>query len=82
MATLKIKDVQSVTIKALRNKTRVQLILQASGTSPYEAIHIDLERLLALAVAAEMKELLSTDKTPAPSARAPAGARAKLRVMK
>jgi hypothetical protein len=82
VSTLRIKDVRSVTIKALRNKTRVQLILNASGAGPYESIHIDLERLLALAVAAEMKELLASATTPSPPTRATTGARAKFRVVK
>jgi hypothetical protein len=82
VATLRIKDVQSVTIKSLRNKTRVQLILQASDSSRYDAIQIDLEKLLALAVAAEMKELLATDGASARPGHGAAAARTKLRVMK
>jgi hypothetical protein len=82
MATLKIKDTHTITIKVLPNKKRVQLRFETVGTSQYESIEFELASILALGFASETVKLLSPGNTPSPPTRVPSGVRPKLRVVK
>jgi hypothetical protein len=62
MATLKIKDLRSVTIKILPNKKRVQLRFETAEAGPYESIEVELDSILALGFASETLKLLSPEK--------------------
>jgi len=79
MATLKVKDLRTITIKILPNKKRVQLHFETLGAGPYKSIEFELASILALGFASETLKLLSPRNTPSPLSRAPSGGRVKLR---
>jgi hypothetical protein len=63
MATLKIKDLRTITIKILANKKRVQIHFETVDARPYESIEVELASILALGLANEALKLLSPPKT-------------------
>jgi len=66
MATLKIKDPRTITVKVLPNRKRVKLRFETVGASPYESVEFDLASILALGFANEVLKLLSPGNTPVP----------------
>jgi hypothetical protein len=78
MATLKIKDLRTITIKILPNKKRVQLRFETIHDKLYESIEVELASILALGLANETLKLLSPRDTQASPARAPSGVGRKL----
>lgn len=82
MATLKIKDVKTVMVSPLLNKTRVRLSLQVSAANQYESIEFELSSEGALIFASAIQEVLSSDKNPTPPNRGPSGGKPKLWVVK
>ena len=78
MATLKIKDLCTITIKILPDKNRVQLRFETNDASPYESIELELASILALGLANETLKLLSPRSILSPPALAPAGGRPKI----
>jgi hypothetical protein len=82
MATLKINDLRTITIKILPNKKRVQLRFETGASTPYESIEVELASILALGFATETLKLLSPGNSPSRPTRAPLGGRPKLRVVK
>jgi hypothetical protein len=82
MATLKIKDPRTITIKILPNKKRIQLRFKTARTGPYESIEIELASILALGFASETLKLLSPGNILLPTRRATPGGRPKLRALK
>jgi hypothetical protein len=77
MATLKIKDLRTITIKILPNEKRVQLRFEAVDPTPYECIEVQLASILALSLANETLKLLSPRSIPTAPAFAPSGGRRK-----
>jgi hypothetical protein len=73
MATLKIKDLRTITIKILPDKKRVKLHFETAGAGPHESIEFELASIMALGLANETLKLLSPGNTPSPSRRAAAG---------
>jgi hypothetical protein len=62
MATLKIKDLRTVTVKVLPNKKRVQLRFETADAGPYESVEVELDAILALGFASETMKLLAPGK--------------------
>jgi hypothetical protein len=79
MATLRVKDLRTITVKILPDKKRVQFRFETTDASPYESIEFELASILALAFANETVKLLSPASA---STRAPSRARAKRRAVK
>ena len=82
MATLKIKNLRTITIKILPDKKRVRLRFETVGASPYESIEFELTSILALGFASETLKLLSPGRTRSPPSRDPSGGRPKSRIVK
>jgi hypothetical protein len=78
-ATLRVKDLRSITVKILPNKKRVQFRFETAGGS-CKPIEVELASILALGLASETIKLLSPGRIPAK--RAAAGARRKPRAAK
>jgi hypothetical protein len=82
MATLKIKDLRTITIKILPNRTRVQLRFETVDTTPYESIEVELAAILALGLANETLKLLSPRSAPSPPILASSRGRPKIGIVK
>jgi len=82
MATLKIKDLRTITIKVLPNKERVRLRFETADARLYESIEVELASILALGLANETLKLLSPRSNPLPPTLAPSGGRPKNRIVK
>jgi hypothetical protein len=77
MATLKIKDLRTITVKILPNKKRVQVRFETIDAGPYESIEVELASIFALGLANETLKLLSPRSNPSSPALAPSGGRLK-----
>lgn len=58
MSILKIIDSQSIRISVTPDKTRVRLRFGTASAGPYESIEFELESIVALAVAEEIRKLI------------------------
>ena len=66
MATLKIKDLGTITVKILPNKERVQFRFETADAGSYDSIEFELASILALGFANETVKLLSPSIASAP----------------
>jgi len=82
MATLRIKDLRTITVKILPDKKRVQFRFETADAGPHESIEFELASILALAFANETVKLLSPGSISSTPARAPSRARPKRRAVK
>jgi hypothetical protein len=64
MATLRVKDLRTVTVKVLPDKKRVQLRFDTADASPYDCIEFELAAILALGLASEAMKLISPGSIP------------------
>jgi hypothetical protein len=82
MATLKIKDPHTITIKMLPDKKRIRLRFKSVGVSRYESIEFELDSIFALGFASETLKLLSPGYAPASPRQVSLGRGRKSRVVK
>jgi hypothetical protein len=82
MATLKIKDLRTITVMIVPNKKRVRLRFETIDARPHESIEVELSSILALGLANETLKLLSPRSTPYPPTLAPSGGRQKIGIVK
>jgi hypothetical protein len=82
MATLRIKDLRTITVKILPNKKRVQFRFETADGGSYESIEFELAAILALGFANETVKLLSPGIISSRSTRAQRAPRPKLRIVK
>jgi hypothetical protein len=82
MATLKIKDPRTITIKILPNKKRIQLRFNTVGAGRYESVEFELDSIFALGFASETLKLLSPGYAPVSPGRVRSAGRPKSRVVK
>jgi hypothetical protein len=82
MATLRIKDLRTITVKILPNKNRVQFRFETADASSFEYIEFELAAILALGFANETVKLLSPGRTSSPATRARSAVRPTLKFVK
>jgi hypothetical protein len=82
MATLRIKDLRTITVKILPDKKRVQFRFEAADAGPYECTEFELASIMALAFANETVKLLSPSGIASTRTRAASGVRPKRRAAK
>jgi hypothetical protein len=82
MASLKIKNSRDVRIRGTPNKARVRLRFDTGVTGPYESIEFELDAILALAVAEEIRNLIPPGNIPPPRRRARAIGKPKRKLLK
>jgi hypothetical protein len=82
MASLKIKNLRDVRILGTLNKARVRLRFDTGVAGPYQSIEFELDAILALAVAEEIRNLIPPGNVPTPRKPARAVGRPKPRLLK
>jgi hypothetical protein len=82
VATLRIKDLRTITVKILPDKKRVQFRFEAVDAGPHAPIEFELASILALGFANETVKLLSPGSIRSTPIRARSGARPKRRAGK